>query len=137
MATVSLSMSDTSVSPSLVKLWKDIGHLMGLLNDLLFNMRSSDAFLGTPWNITFYALLLHMIAQITNHAPNELLYSGCDVHIYSNHIEQVKEQLTRVPFTTPTLELNKDVTDIFQFKYEDIKLMNYISHPAIKAEIAV
>ena len=104
---------------------------------LMWQQRSCDLFLGAPFNIASYALLLHMIAQITNHIPDELIANIGDAHIYSNHVEQVKEQLKREPYTLPKLELNKKINDIFQFKYEDIKLIDYKSHPTIKAQIAV
>ena len=104
---------------------------------LMYSMRSNDLFLGAPFNIASYALLLHMIAQVTNHVPDELVANIGDAHIYLNHIEQVNEQLKREPYELPVLELNKDIKNIFDFKYEDIKLLNYKSHTAIKAEIAV
>lgn len=104
---------------------------------MIFNMRSIDTLLGLPFNIASYAFLLHMMAQCANMMPEDLVFNGGDTHIYLNHLEQVKEQLTRTPYELPTLRLNPEVTDIFNFKYEDFKIENYQCHPAIKAPIAV
>jgi len=99
--------------------------------------RSADVLLGVPFNIASYALLTYMIAQVTGLKPKELVISFGDAHIYLDHIEQVKEQLTREPYPEPTLWLNPEVTDIDAFTMEDIKLNNYQSHDAIKAAMAV
>ena len=99
--------------------------------------RSVDVFLGLPFNIASYALFTHMIAQVTNLTVGELIISTGDTHIYTNHIEQVKEQLTRNEYTLPTLKLNSSITNIFDFTMDDIKLENYQSHGTIKAEMAV
>lgn len=99
-------------------------------------MRSADTFLGTPFNIASYALLTHMFAQQLNMAVGELLYQGVDVHLYSNHTEQVKEQLTRKPYPFPKLKLNK-AKDIFSYTFEDVEVVGYQSHPAIKAPVAI
>lgn len=99
--------------------------------------RSCDMFLGVPFNIASYALLTHMIAQVCGLDVGEFVHVLGDAHIYNNHIEQVKEQLKREPLPAPTLQLNPEVKDITKFTMEDIKLLNYHSHSAIKAPMAV
>jgi len=99
--------------------------------------RSVDVFLGLPFNIASYALLTYLIAHCCDLKVGELIISTGDTHIYSNHVAQVKEQLTRTPLAAPTLWLNPDVTDINDFKMEDIKLESYTSLASIKAEMAV
>ena len=99
--------------------------------------RSADVFLGVPFNIASYALLTMMIAQVCDLVPGEFIHTFGDVHIYNNHMEQVREQLTRKPFPLPEMKLNPEVRDIFQFKYEDFELVNYQAHPGIKAPVAV
>ena len=103
----------------------------------MFNQRSVDSFLGLPFNIASYALLTHMIAQVCGLQAGSLVASLGDTHIYLNHLDQVKDQLTREPYELPTLKLNGSINDIDLFKYEDIVLENYKCHPAIKAPIAV
>ena len=99
--------------------------------------RSADIFLGVPFNIASYALLTLMIAQVTGLKPGEFVHTFGDAHLYMNHLEQADAQLARAPLPLPRVELNPNVHDIFGFKYEDVKLRDYKSHPAIKAPIAV
>lgn len=99
--------------------------------------RSADVFLGVPFNIASYALLTMMMAQVCGLQPGDFVHTLGDAHIYSNHIEQVKLQLTRKPFPLPTMKINPEVKSIFDFKYEDFELQNYQSHPHIKGVVAV
>lgn len=102
-----------------------------------YMMRSNDYLLGAPFNVASYALLTHMIAQQLNMVPDELVYSGVDVHLYSNHLEQAKLQLTREPYPLPKLVIKRKPGSIFDYKYEDFELVGYQSHDTIKAPIAV
>jgi thymidylate synthase len=107
----------------------------GKLNLGLYQ-RSGDAFLGVPFNIASYALLLQMVAQVVDIPPGEFVHTFGDVHVYSNHFAQVKEQLTREPYPLPIVNLNSAVTEIDSFTKEDITLEKYESHPSLKADIA-
>lgn len=99
--------------------------------------RSADVFLGVPFNIASYALLTHMVAQVCGLRPGEFVHTLGDAHLYCNHLEQTRRQLTRAPRGLPTLRLNPEVTDLFDFTLADIELTGYDPHPAIKAPVAV
>lgn len=99
--------------------------------------RSADLFLGVPFNIASYSLLTHMIAQVCDLEVGEFIWTGGDCHLYQNHIEQVNEQLSREAYELPSLWLNPEIKDIFDFTFDDIRVENYQSHPAIKAPVAV
>jgi len=99
--------------------------------------RSADIFLGVPFNIASYALLLMMMAQVTNLEPGDFVHTFGDAHIYRNHLQQVDTLLERTPYSLPEMKLNLDVKDIFKFKYDDFELINYQAHPGISAPIAV
>jgi thymidylate synthase len=99
--------------------------------------RSADVFLGVPFNIASYALLNLMMAQAIGLEPGDFVHTFGDVHIYSNHIEQVKLQLTREPFPLPTMKINPEIKSIFDFKFEDFELLDYQAHPHIKGKVAV
>ena len=99
--------------------------------------RSADTFLGVPFNIASYALLLQMMAQVCDMVPGDFIHTTGDTHLYLNHIEQAKLQLTREPRPLPTMKINPDVKSIFDFKFEDFELEGYDPHPHIKAEVSV
>ncbi len=99
--------------------------------------RSCDTFLGVPFNIASYALLTHMVAQQTDLAAGDFIWTGGDVHLYSNHTEQAKLQLTRLPFALPTLTLKRKPDSIFDYNFDDFEILNYQSHPHIKGAISI
>ena len=99
--------------------------------------RSADVFLGVPFNIASYALLTLMVAQVCGYEPGDFVHSFGDVHIYSNHFEQVKEQLSRAPKALPEMHLNPEIKNIFDFTYDDFELINYDPYPLIKGKVAI
>jgi len=99
--------------------------------------RSADIFLGVPFNIASYALLTMMVAQVCDLQAGQFVHTFGDVHLYKNHKQQAQLQLTRSPYPLPRIDINPDVSSIFDFKYEDFRLYNYEAHPHIKAEVAV
>jgi thymidylate synthase len=99
--------------------------------------RSGDIFLGIPFNIASYALLTHMVAQVTGLEVGDFVHTLGDAHLYSNHIEQATKQLSREPRALPKLSLNPDITSIFDFRFDDVAIVDYDPHPAIKAPVAV
>lgn len=99
--------------------------------------RSCDFFLGVPFNIVQYSILTHMIAQVTGHEASEFIWTGGDVHLYNNHLEQAKTQLERLPYASPRLWLNPDVKEINDFTYEDFGIESYMHHSVIKAPVSV
>ena len=99
--------------------------------------RSADIFIGVPFNIASYSLLTHMVAQATGLKPGDFVHTLGDAHIYLNHIDQVKLQLSRKPFKLPKMVINSGVTDILNFRYDDFTLEDYVSHPHIKGDISV
>jgi thymidylate synthase len=108
----------------------------GRLSCLLYQ-RSCDIFLGVPFNIASYALLTHMVAQQCDLAPGDFVWTGGDCHIYRNHFDQVREQLSREPFPVPRLEIGRRPVSIFDYRYEDFQILDYRAHPHIKAPVAV
>jgi len=99
--------------------------------------RSADIFLGVPFNIASYSLLTMMLAQVTGLEPGDFVHTFGDVHLYSNHVEQAQTQLSREPYELPSMTINPDVRDLFQFRFEDFELLNYQSHPHIPAPVAI
>ena len=104
---------------------------------LLWTQRSVDTFLGLPFNVASYCILLYMIAQVTGYKPHRLIGSFGDIHLYVNHLEQVNLQLSRQPWESPRLVINPTVQNIDDFSFSDIVLKDYIAHPSIKAEVAI
>ena len=99
--------------------------------------RSCDVFLGVPFNIASYALLTLMMAQVCGYQPGDFVWTGGDVHIYTNHLEQVRLQLSREPLPLPQMKINPEIDDIFRFRYDDFELVNYQAHPHIPGKVAV
>jgi thymidylate synthase len=99
--------------------------------------RSADIFLGVPFNIASYAVLTHMMAEQTGLQVGEFIWTGGDCHLYSNHMEQVREQLSRTPYALPTLAIKRKPDSIFDYRFEDFEITGYQSHPHIKAPVAV
>jgi thymidylate synthase len=99
--------------------------------------RSCDIFLGVPFNIASYALLTMMVAQVTGYRPGEFIHTLGDAHIYLNHLDQVKLQLTRTPYPSPSMKINPERKNIDDFRFEDFELINYVAHPHIKGDIAI
>jgi thymidylate synthase len=99
--------------------------------------RSADLFLGVPFNIASYALLTHLVAQQTELQVGELIWTGGDCHLYLNHLEQVRLQLSREPYPSPRLTIRRRPESLFEYRYEDFEVIGYQSHPAIKAPVAV
>lgn len=127
-------LSEMALSPChcLFQFW--VGN--GKLSCQLYQ-RSADSFLGVPFNIASYALLTMMMAQVCELEAGEFIHSFGDLHLYNNHVEQAKVQLSRCPFDLPEMKINPEVKDIFKFNFEDFKLANYQFHPHIKAEVAI
>ena len=101
------------------------------------HQRSADTFLGVPFNIASYALFTMMVAEVCDLAAGEFVHTFGDVHLYKNHLEQARLQLTRQPYPSPQIIINPDVESIFDYQYEDFELRNYQSHPHIKAPVAI
>ena len=99
--------------------------------------RSADIFLGVPFNIASYALLTMMVAQVCDLEPGDFVHTLGDAHLYSNHLDQAREQLSRAPYSLPSLKINPEVKDLFSFRFEDVEITDYQAHPHIKASVAV
>lgn len=129
-----IDLPDMALSPchALWQVYVQDGEL-----SLKLYQRSADLFLGVPFNIASYALLTMMLAQVTGNRPGRFIHSFGDAHIYTNHEDQVQEQLKRIPYESPTMWINPEVNDVEAFKFEDFALQNYQYHPPIKAPVAV
>ena len=108
----------------------------GILSCQLYQ-RSADIFLGIPFNIASYSLLTCMMAQVTGLRPGKFIHTLGDVHLYSNHINQADLQLARTPYPLPTLKINPRIKDLFEFRFTDFEIVDYLAHPPIKAKVAV
>lgn len=120
-----------------IEKWLDDANTPKYELSLILNQRSCDVGLGVPFNIVQYSILLHMLAQVTNMSVGEFIWNGGNVHIYKNHIEQLRGQVLRKPYDSPKLRFARNVTDIDDFKFEDFVIAGYQSHPAIKMDVAV
>jgi len=132
-----LEISTGDISSELMQKYVDSKNVPTRRLNCQLYQRSCDTFLGIPFNITSYCLLVAMIAHCVDMSPGIFTHTYGDLHIYENHIEQVNEQLSRIPILLPKLELNTKIRNLFDFKYDDITLVNYISHPTIKGAVAV
>ena len=117
--------------------WLDKANVPTRMLSCQLYARSQDFFLGTPFNIASYALLVHMVAQQVNMVPGDFVWSGGDVHLYSNHLEQAKLQLTREPLPLPKLVIKRKPESIFDYKFDDFEIQDYVSHDPIKAPVAI
>ncbi len=109
----------------------------GKVSRTLLNIMSADFFIGVPFNIASYALLTHLVAQQCHLSVGEFIWTGGDVHIYLNHLEQVQLQLTRKPYPLPSLLIKRQPNSLFEYQFEDFAVLNYQAHPHIKAKVAV
>jgi thymidylate synthase len=131
-----IKMDDKRLPDEMVELF-DFQNVPKFRISLQMYQRSCDLLLGVPFNIASYSLLLHMVAQCVNMVPHEFIHTFGDLHIYNNHLEAARTILERDPLKLPTLKLNPQITDIFAFKYEDFEIVDYVSHPHIKLDVAV
>lgn len=130
-------LNERMVDKELNEMWMNDRNVPTRTLSCQLYQRSADVFLGVPFNIASYALLIHMVAQQVNMVPEEFVWTGGDVHLYSNHLEQIKEQLTREPRPLPKLVIKHKPASIFEYNFIDFELQDYDSHPAIKAPVAI